>query len=160
MYPTFHAPAGQRVYARITQDISRGDIVLYRKVVYPCVLGNSPVQMKRVIALGGDTIEFRQHTKVSEDFRFGLFWIYINGEFLDESEYLAPFREHEHGYTWTSIGFWLYEGFTVSDGGDNFLLVIPQGYFFVMGDNRGDSLDSRHEGPIPMENLYGIFVER
>lgn len=34
-------------------------------------------------------------------------------------------------------------------------LKVPEGYVFVMGDNRGESLDSRMLGPIQIENLQG-----
>lgn len=32
---------------------------------------------------------------------------------------------------------------------------IPKGYYFVMGDNRGDSEDSRYFGPIPRSSIIG-----
>jgi len=34
-------------------------------------------------------------------------------------------------------------------------LVVPKGDVFVMGDNRGDSLDSRYFGPIPERTIVG-----
>jgi signal peptidase I len=39
-------------------------------------------------------------------------------------------------------------------------LVVPAGTFFMMGDNRDDSVDSRYYGPVPRENLLGtpMFV--
>jgi signal peptidase I len=39
-------------------------------------------------------------------------------------------------------------------------LVVPTGTFFMMGDNRDDSVDSRYYGPVPRANLRGtpMFV--
>jgi signal peptidase I len=34
-------------------------------------------------------------------------------------------------------------------------ITIPKGYFFMMGDNRGESLDSREWGPIPKKWMIG-----
>jgi signal peptidase I len=34
-------------------------------------------------------------------------------------------------------------------------LVVPAGTYFMMGDNRDDSVDSRYYGPVPRANLEG-----
>jgi signal peptidase I len=34
-------------------------------------------------------------------------------------------------------------------------ITIPKGYFFMMGDNRGESADSREWGPIPKKWMIG-----
>jgi signal peptidase I len=35
---------------------------------------------------------------------------------------------------------------------------VPEGYIFAMGDNRGNSRDSRFFGPVPIENIQGEAV--
>jgi signal peptidase I len=34
-------------------------------------------------------------------------------------------------------------------------ITIPKGYYFMMGDNRGESADSREWGPIPKDWMIG-----
>jgi signal peptidase I len=34
-------------------------------------------------------------------------------------------------------------------------ITIPKGYFFMMGDNRGESDDSRYWGPVPKAWIIG-----
>lgn len=50
----------------------------------------------------------------------------------------------------------LNESYTVQDGGSYGPFVVPEGEYFMMGDNRPNSLDSRFDlGTVPRENIIG-----
>ena len=83
--------------------------------------------IKRIIALPGDQV------KVSGG------KVYVNNNLLDESGYL-------NGNITTHAGAYTREGQTVT--------VPPQEYF-VMGDNRSNSSDSREWGLVPNTNIVG-----
>lgn len=89
--------------------------------------------IKRVIGLPGE------HIKI-EDGK-----VYINGEELQE-DYLQP------NVVTSSLSNSLYGAYTD--------LVVPEGYIFVMGDNRAESTDSRRFGCIPLEKLESIVLFR
>lgn len=88
--------------------------------------------IKRVIAVGGETLDI--------DFATGT--VTIDGEVLEES-YI--------------------NNLTVNDeGAFTYPLTIPEGYYFVMGDNRQHSSDSRHPmvGLVSEEQIMGKAVFR
>jgi signal peptidase I len=61
----------------------------------------------------------------------------INGKRLDEPYVKPDRRDHEPARTWH----------------------VPQGFYFMMGDNRSQSCDSRVWGPVPRANLIGeVFM--
>jgi signal peptidase I len=130
---------GQRVLVdRLSyhfRAVRRGDIVVFRE---PDLPPGKNVLIKRVVGLPGDTLELRD----------GL--LYVNGERRVEP-YLnvvagrpVPTLPGDVGVEGDAPGWTLRGPYTV-----------PAGQFFVMGDNRTDSGDSRFLGPIPRERLIG-----
>ncbi|MGY6499607.1 MAG: signal peptidase I [Acidimicrobiales bacterium] len=100
-------------------DVNRGDVVVFDRPP------NEPASdidelIKRVIGLGGETIEGRDGA------------IFIDGRRLVEP-YLAPGM----------------------DAGSFAPVEIPEGHVFMMGDNRGNSRDSRFFGPIDEDLIVG-----
>jgi len=127
-----------------TGEPQRGDVVVFR---YP---KNPQVDyIKRVIGLPGDTIGYFNKT------------VYINGKKVAQevkeknSELLSlvPVRNELR--------------FEALDGAAHDILVdpdrrlvegeavVPEGEYFVMGDNRDNSNDSRFWGTVPEANLVG-----
>ncbi len=107
-------------------SISRFDIIVFHA-------NNGNDYVKRVIGLPGDDISYRQDR------------LYVNGEYIEEP-YLHAAREPVLGQKSTG-------DFTLSDVTDS--EKVPEGQLFVLGDNRINSLDSRHFGFVAIENVVG-----
>lgn len=131
-------------------DPERGDVAVFRYPVDPKVNF-----IKRVVGLPGDTITYRDKQ------------LFINGEPVKEQGG-APYRSTDvkcstprkdavryrealgsrrhdiliHGVTRGRNGQW----------------VVPPGHYFMMGDNRDRSNDSREWGFVPEGNLVGRAV--
>ena len=82
--------------------------------------------IKRVIGLPGEHIEYKNDT------------LYVDGVPYEE-----PYLEE---YKKALVGGTLTEPFSVT---------VPEGHIFVMGDNRRYSKDSRHIGPIAIDEILG-----
>ncbi|MBS1816403.1 MAG: signal peptidase I [Acidobacteria bacterium] len=110
--------------------ITRGDVVVFK---YP----EEPERdfIKRVIGLPGDTIELKQKK------------VYINGTPLDEPyvHFLEPPRTGAAEAEITSL-----------DVRERFgPVTVPANQYFVMGDNRDNSQDSRYWGFLPRDYVKG-----
>ena len=97
--------------------------------------------VKRVVATGGQTVDIRD----------GI--VYVDGEQLDEQVY-------EEGDTLTASHF--VNTLTPPRDVHQYPVTVPEGYVFVMGDNRGISEDSRGAkvGFVPEEKVVGKVVLR
>ncbi len=96
--------------------------------------GLHKVIVKRVIAVAGQTLDM--------DFEHG--YVYRDGSLLDES------------YTNTKTNA------PVMDAAFSYPITIPEGYIYVMGDNREVSKDSRYAdvGLIPLSEVEGCVLLR
>ncbi len=139
-----YAPKGElSQYLLPYQDVQRGDIVVFR---YPLDLHQTFV--KRIVGVPGDRIRIVDKH------------LWINGSPATEpyvqfkSDFLDGFRDN---FPSSPSSMQVYERAVlmlkdyVRDGE----LVVPEGHYFAMGDNRDQSLDSRYWGFVPRENIIG-----
>ena len=99
-------------------------------VVFKCPDNPSQRYIKRIVGLPGERIEIKA----------GQVLIYQNGtnQVLDESGYLPEFLQ--------TLG--------------NIEISLDQDEYFVLGDNRSLSSDSRRWGSLPEENIIGRVILR
>jgi len=126
----------------------RGDVVVFR-----LPKDDSTDYIKRVIGLPGDRIQMKDGV------------LYINGAAV-KKERVEDFLDDENGdhvrrFRETLPNGVVYEVLDIQDNGflDNTQeYLVPAGHYFMMGDNRDNSTDSRvlsAVGYVPSENLVG-----
>lgn len=123
----------------------RGDVVVFRFPKDPSI-----DFIKRVIGLPGDIIEYRDKI------------LYVNGTAADQSivgSYLGEGAGlYMTGASERTEKLDAVEHAILINGNNpsrNIRVTVPEGQYFVMGDNRDHSNDSRFWGFVPEENLVG-----
>jgi len=147
-----YAPAGAiSRYVLPYTEVKRGDIIVFR---YPVDIDENYV--KRVMGVPGDHI----HLENKE--------VFLNGRKLTEP-YVQhiPYRQVPYADNFPSLPPSDIEPKERERAQEMFdknvvhgELVVPDGFYFAMGDNRDDSADSRYWGLVPRENIIGkpLFI--
>ncbi len=152
-YSKYSFPLGLADFnGRMMEEMpQRGDIIVFRLPTNPSI-----DYIKRLIGLPGDRIQVVQGR------------LYINGQMVEREpvgmrRVASPEGTSESimEYIETLPGGVMHTIYEESDEGplDNTQeFIVPENYYFMMGDNRDNSQDSRvmnHVGYVPSENLIG-----
>ncbi|WP_150048373.1 MULTISPECIES: signal peptidase I [Methylomonas] len=123
----------------------RGDIVVFRYPKQPSI-----DYIKRVIGLPGDRVAYFEKK------------LYVNGELISQTP-IGRYQGVGQGRSMTGaqelrenlagVEHSILINSGVSSVEDVF--VVPDGHYFMMGDNRDNSNDSRYWGTVPEANLVG-----
>jgi signal peptidase I len=111
-------------------DPERGDVVVFETPREArAKCGAGGTFVKRIVGLPGERLQIRLQQ--------GAAFVYVDGRRLEE-----PYIEHDR-----------------RDIGPEESFTVPPNHYFVMGDNRSQSCDSRVWGSVPEENLIGkVFM--
>lgn len=140
-----------KIGARNTNP-ERGDLVAFRTPV-----PSGEEYIKRLVALGGDEIAVKDGEVI------------INGNPIPRKQLeSATFWDRGPSGQWESFEAMVFEESLGKEpyrvlkdpnaryGSPDFgPITVPEGHFFVLGDHRDQSMDSRMWGPVPMDNLVG-----
>jgi signal peptidase I len=128
------------------RDPERGDVMVFKEPDNP-----NTNFIKRVIGLPGDTIRYEDKQ------------LFINGEPINE-RLVAQLRD-EQGIPYKileeeleGLKHYIREDPLIRDVGGEGKWVVPEGHYFMMGDNRDRSNDSRFWGFVPDRNIVGQAV--
>ena len=152
MQPTLNASATERndncdtVYLGSARTVSRGDIIVFNSGSYT-ESASSSYYIKRAIGLPGDTIYFARSGTENEGKIY--YDIYVNGVKLEETYIKEPMWFDQIRHNPSEVNF--FNDYVET----NKKIVLGKDQYFLMGDNRNNSLDSRVLGLISKEDFLG-----
>lgn len=126
-----------------TGNPQRGDVVVFRYPENPAI-----DYIKRVIGVPGDEIGY--YNKV----------LYINGKIAEQQpkgDYIFDYHKFKRSVESLPGNDVVKHDIIVSElqPASDFVLRVPENSYFVLGDNRDNSRDSRYWGFVPDKNLVG-----
>jgi signal peptidase I len=144
----------------------RGDVMVFR---YPADPGLDYI--KRVIGVPGDVVEYRDkqlsvNGQPVRTVSTGSYSYVGNGlNYITATVYEEHLNDVGHAmmtepgkpdvYTSQVVDFPYRENCSYNAEGEGFVCKVPEGQYFMMGDNRDASNDSRYWGFVPDENIVG-----
>ncbi len=128
----------------MSRPASRGDVVVF---VYPD--DKSKDYIKRIIGLPGDRIVYKDNRLSVNGVEMPLKQEGKRGYFMADGtlDVSMQFEEDLNGVKHKVLR----KKYSIRDG----VWVVPEGHYFVLGDNRNNSRDSRFWGFVPQSYLIG-----
>lgn len=139
-YENYYELGYMETSAKVLNNLKRQDIIIYQTNN-----GSNSGIIKRVIGFPGETLLFKKGSEQTE----GTSTFYVNEIHIkpvDATEYTLldePYLSTASvakTYTWD---------------GTSFEITLGEAEYYLLGDNRGSSRDSREVGPVPYTQLIG-----
>ena len=129
----------ERVVCLKQAKIHRGSVVVFDANGVDPQVSVKTEYVKRVIGLPGDTVEAKNGN------------LYINGKKVDQS-YISKSERSSGTGTWTLHSISQENSWVLHNGA----YKVPKGEYFVLGDHRSVSNDSRYWGFVPKSKIVGV----
>jgi len=168
LYEPFQIPSGSMI-----PTLEVGDFILVNKYSYGLRL---PVTRTKVVSIGqperGDVMVFfppnddRYFIKrvlglPGDEIKIIDNLVYVNGEEAEQTKPMSVEKDPRFvvaSENLSGVNHSIQKSIISGRLGRNFSIKVPNGHYFMVGDNRDNSSDSRVWGPVPEQNIVGKAV--